>query len=41
MIANRPGVKVSVAYAPCPNARDRLLDLLLELLDKQRRGGGA
>lgn len=35
----RPAVRVEVSYAPSPAARDRLLDLLLELLDPATRSG--
>lgn len=42
MVAKRPpGITVEVTHAPCPEARERLLDVLLELLDEHRRSGGS
>jgi hypothetical protein len=36
--ANEP--RVIVVRAPKPGTRDRLVDLLVDLLDEQRRSGG-
>jgi hypothetical protein len=36
-----PPIVVEVIYRPCPVARERLVDLLVELLDERRRSGGA
>jgi len=40
LAAKRPPIAVDVTYAPCPAARERLLELLLELLDARRNSGG-
>jgi hypothetical protein len=34
-----PDLLVTAAHSPRPGVRDRLLDLLLELLDERRRSG--
>ncbi len=38
--AKRPAVTIEVTYRPCPAARERLVDLLVELLDQHQRSGG-
>lgn len=37
----RPPITIDVTHAPCAMAKDRLLDLLVELLDERRRSGGS
>jgi hypothetical protein len=40
VLAKRPEpISVEIAYRPSPDARDRLIDLLVELLDERRRSG--
>ncbi|HWU87060.1 MAG TPA: hypothetical protein VN253_07285 [Kofleriaceae bacterium] len=38
--ARAPAIAVTVTHAPSPDARELLIELLLELLDEQARSGG-
>jgi hypothetical protein len=37
LVAKRPPITIEVTHAPSSGARDRLVELLVELLDEQRR----
>jgi hypothetical protein len=39
LAAKRPPFTVDVTHAPSPSARERLVDLLVELLDERIRSG--
>lgn len=36
----KPAIRVTVTYAPKPGTREKLVDLLVELLDERRKSGG-
>lgn len=40
MIAKRPTITIRVTRKETPGVRERLVDLLVELLDEQRRSEG-
>lgn len=39
-ISKRPAITIDVTHRPDPATRDRLIDLLVELLDERAKSGG-